>query len=208
MRSLRQLLNDHAPLLLLDACSSRVQVGWLANEAAMRWAHSDEEAGIGLFKCIEQLSVQPQDAAGFLFCDGPGSLLGTRTVAMAIRTWNTLTPRPAYSYHSLVVVAHALQDEGSHVIADARRDSWHCARLGQPLRRIATADLPDRLVTPEGFRNWTPIPPQVNRTGYTLSSLLPQVIDSALFVAREAPDAFLHEEPSYVTWTPQIHRGP
>ena len=33
-------------------------------------------------------------------------------------------------------------------------------------------------------------------------------IDADLFRATDAPDAFLHEEPSYATWTPQIHRAP
>ena len=33
-------------------------------------------------------------------------------------------------------------------------------------------------------------------------------VDLDLFRPTDAPDAFLHEEPSYATWTPQIHRAP
>ena len=36
----------------------------------------------------------------------------------------------------------------------------------------------------------------------------PRVLDVDLFHETRAPDAFLHEEPSYVTWTPKIHRAP
>ena len=58
------------------------------------------------------------------------------------------------------------------------------------------------------FRNWSAIPAGVTRVPYSLAELLPRVPDAELFTATEAPDAFLHEEPSYVTWTPQIHRAP
>ena len=61
---------------------------------------------------------------------------------------------------------------------------------------------------PEGFRHWSTLPAGVTRTPYVLADLLPAVADHDLFRATDAPDAFLHEEPSYVTWTPQIHRAP
>ena len=64
------------------------------------------------------------------------------------------------------------------------------------------------LVTPENFRHWTPLPAEVRRVPYSLEALLPRVAGEDLFLPTEAPDAFLHEEPSYVTWTPQIHRAP
>jgi len=208
MSTLREILTAHAPVLLLDAASARVQVGVLTAEAALTWATSDEEAGIGVFRCIESLGARPSDAGGFIFCDGPGSVLGCRTVAMAVRAWCVLKPRPAFAYHSLAIVAHAIARPGVNVIADARRDAWHCAALDSPLRRVPTAELAGELVTPEGFRHWTPLPPNVARVPYSLAEMLPRVLDADLFRATDAPDAFLHEEPSYATWTPQIHRAP
>ena len=41
-----------------------------------------------------------------------------------------------------------------------------------------------------------------------LSPLLPRVAGADLFRATDAPDAFLHEDPSYKTWTPRIHGAP
>lgn len=211
MFSFRELLAVHAPLLLIDAASKRVQVGWISGAIAdARWQSSEDEAGVAVFQCIEKLGVRLEDATAFVFCDGPGSILGIRTSAMAVRTWCMLQPRPVFAYSSLAVVAHARGRDDVGVIVDARRDAWHHYQIGRGLRRVPTSELSGELVTPEGFRNWTPLPPQVVTTSYTLADLLalPRVGEADLLLATDAPDAFLHEEPSYVTWTPQIHRAP
>ena len=224
MPSLNHLLASYDSLLLLDAASARVQVGWFERRAGSadaagarggidsrttaRWQSSDEEAGIGVFRSIEALGVNPNVAAAFAFCDGPGSILGIRTIAMALRTWCILKPRPIYAYASLAVVAHALGRPDVGVIADARRDSWHQARIGAPLRRVPTTELSGELAMPEHFRHWSSLPDGVQIVPYSLAELLPRVADADLFLGTDAPDAFLHEEPSYVTWTPQIHRAP
>lgn len=174
----------------------------------MRWATSAEESGIGLFTCVDALAIQPGDARGFVFCDGPGSILGIRTSAMAVRAWRVLNPRPVFSYHSLELVARFLGDPELSVIADARRDAWHCISLNTPLRRVASADLPPSLATPAGFRNWTPLPAGVNPVAYSIEDMLSRVMDEDLLRETAEPDAFLHEEPNYVTWTPRIHRAP
>jgi tRNA threonylcarbamoyladenosine biosynthesis protein TsaB len=207
MSSLRQLLAKHAPLLLLDAASARVQVGWLT-EKTSRWETSDEESGVGVFRCVQALGVDPSAAGAFVFCEGPGSILGIRTTAMALRTWNVLAPKPVFSYQSLALVAHASGESDLRVIADARRDSWHVLQVGGKLQRVATTELAGQLATPEHFRNWTPLPSNVSRVPYSLADLLPRVSAVDLFSETSAPDAFLHEEPNYVTWTPQVHRAP
>ena len=214
MPSLSQLLAAHAPLLLLDASAARVQVGWLGErnvsggQTASRWENSDDEAGVGVFRGVEQLGRNPHDAGAFVFCDGPGSVLGIRTTAMALRTWCAVSPRPIFAYHSLALVAQALGRCDVAVIADARRDAWHHFTLGGTLRRVPTAELSGEFVMPENFRHWSPLPAGVTRVPYSLADLFPRVVDADLFRATDAPEAFLHEEPSYVTWTPQIHRAP
>jgi tRNA threonylcarbamoyladenosine biosynthesis protein TsaB len=61
---------------------------------------------------------------------------------------------------------------------------------------------------PDGFRHWSSQPANVSRVPYRLAELLGRVRDAELFQPTTSPDAFQHEEPSYVTWTPQIHRAP
>ncbi len=208
MPSLHQLLARHAPLLLIDAASARVQAGWLTDAQTARWETSDDEAGVGIFRCLAALGIDVADAGAFVFCDGPGSVLGVRTTAVVLRVWSELRPRPMFAFHSLSVVAAALNRPGAAVIADARRDRWHCVAGTDPLRRVATTDLAGELIMPEGFRNWTPLPPDVQRVPYSLAELLLCVAELDLFRPTDTPDAFLHEEPSYAKWTPQIHRAP
>lgn len=214
MPSLREILADNGPALLLDAASARVQVGWLNPTSASeppfsaRWESAEDEAGVALFRCLESLHQNPADARAFIYCDGPGSVLGCRTTAMAIRTWCVLGQRPVFAYHSLSLVAHALGRPGATVISDARRDAWHRASIDTSLARVAASELRGELVMPEGFRHWAPLPENVARVPYALADLLPRILDAQLFRPTDAPDAFLHDEPSYATWTPQIHRAP
>jgi len=210
MPSLSQILQRDAPLLLVDAGSERIQVGVLGPDGAARWACRREEAGTGVFACMEDLGVDVAQIGSFAFCEGPGSILGIRTCATAIRMWNVLLPRPTYAYQSLGLVAHALGRPGATVIADARRGLWHCLSLGSPLGRVPAGELCGDLVTPEGFRHWDPLPAGSTTVPYDLASLLllPQVAGADLFRAAPEPDAFLHQEPAYAKWTPQIHRAP
>ncbi|MEO6003967.1 MAG: peptidase M22 [Opitutus sp.] len=208
MSSFRQILAHHGSILLLDACSARIQVGWRDGPENEHWTESSEEAGLGLFKCLSELGVSLPDVSAFVFCDGPGSILGIRTSAVALRTWNVLTPRPCFSYHSLELVAHAQQRPELTVIADARRDTWHAVSLDTTLRRVAATELVGALAMPEGFRHWSTPPPRVEHVPYKVRSLISQCPDADIFRGADSPDAFLHEEPSYVTWTPQIHRAP
>ena len=210
MPSLRQILRETSPLLLIDAASTRIQAGLLFAGEPSRWASSTEEAGIGIFDCLETLKVEVAAVRAFAFCEGPGSILGIRTSAMAVRTWNALDPRPTYGYFSLALVARALGRPDVRVIADARRGRWHRIVDGGPLESVPAADLAGDHVTPEGFRHWDPLPPGTVEAPYDLSSLWegPAVAGSDLFRPAGDPDAFQHHAPSYATWTPRIHRAP
>jgi tRNA threonylcarbamoyladenosine biosynthesis protein TsaB len=208
MTSLRHLVSAWAPLLLIDAASARVQVGCFEAAGGVRWQTSDEQAGAGIFGCIEAMGCELAEMRAFAFCDGPGSILGIRTAAMALRTLQALAARPVFAYCSLAVVAHALGQDDVSVIADARRGAWHRYTLGGGLGRVPGPELSGRLVMPEGFQHWSPLPGSVAGTSYTLADLLPEIAGVELFRQTDAPDAFLHEEPAYATWTPQVHRAP
>jgi len=212
MPSLNQILAAQAPLLVLDAASARIQAGWLGPEGAGRWETSDEEAGVGVFRCVEALGADLEAVRAFAFCSGPGSILGIRTVAMALRAWEAAAerpaPRPIYAYGSLALLAHVLGEGVPGVIADARREAWHVYRPGAGLTRASSEAVPAGAVMPDGFRHWKPPPAGTGRVPYVLADLLARAAGGDLFEAVTAPDAFLHEEPSYATWTPQLHRAP
>ena len=210
MPSLSQILREHSPLLLIDAASARVQVGLLGAGLPPRWASRADEAGVAVFECLDELQAEIDAVGAFAFCEGPGSILGIRTSAMALRAWGVLRPRPFFAYVGLAVVARAVGRPEVGFIADARRGRWHRLAEGGRLERIPAAELSGELMTPEGFRHWDPLPPRTATTAYDLAALLalPRVAEADLFRETQAPDAFLHEEPSYAKWTPQIHRAP
>lgn len=193
---------------MLDAASSCVQVGWIEANGTNQWTSLADEAGVALFRGIKELGRNPTDAGALIFCEGPGSILGIRTAATAIRTWLTLRERPVFTYQSLDLVARSLNDPGTTVIADARRQLWHAQVVGQPLTRVPAEELTGRLVMPDGFRHWSAIPANVEHTPYDVARLLHATAEADILSPCEDPDAFLHSEPDYKTWTPQIHRAP
>lgn len=215
MQSLDSLLRHHPSLLILDAASASVQAGWIERGANPRWVSIAAEASAGVFAAINELEVSPNAATAFVFCEGPGSILGIRTVATAIRMWTALRPRPVYSYRSLELIARTHGRPGQIAICDARRQSWHATAIDAnhaigPLTRIPTAELPrSGLITPAGFRQWSAAPaPAPTVVAYEPDRLTTDLSDFPLLRDAPEPDAFLHENPSYVQWTPAVHRGP
>ena len=197
----------------------RIQVGLLASESAPIWRTTSDEAGRGLFTLAEGILVESGLRIGeidaFIFCEGPGSMLGTRTVAMALRTWQALKSRPCFAYQSLAVAGHYewLQNgrQDFAIIADARRDSWHRQHFQSDgektlLQRIPTAELMEEsLVTPEHFRVWATPPYPSRECSYDLAKIFPTLGENEFFRAVEEPDAFQHEAPEYKKWAAQVH---
>jgi len=222
MASLAQLLAHHRSILVLDAASTQVQVGMLRSGVPAVWHSAGGEAGQWIFAgtdfCLRQAGLAWQDVGAVAYCEGPGSMLGIRTVAMALRTWQAATgPRPLYSYQSLVLLAAELARTGTpapfSVIADARRDTWHTVTVDAQGRRSALQRLPsatlaaraDPLWLPGSFRAWAPPPRATQPCDYEVSRLLAGQMDADLFTPTESPDAFQHEAPEYKRWTAQVH---
>jgi tRNA threonylcarbamoyladenosine biosynthesis protein TsaB len=218
MSSLTQLLTSHGPLLVLDAASTQVQVGLLRNDLPALWRSLADEAGTGIFAATEvvlgEAGMKINDLGAFVFCAGPGSMLGTRTIAMALRTWSVLQPRPAFAYQSLAIAGHfawTQSPRGFAIIADARRDTWHVQAVGADgriaaLQRSNTTDLPaGELLTPEHFRAWAQPPRPAATCGYELARIFPTLGEGDFFRLTAAPDAFQHEAPEYKKWSAQVH---
>lgn len=218
MASLAQILAHHGCILVLDAASTRIQVGLLCTDQAARWRTSAEDAGQAVFAetsaLLSAAGLGLAEVNAFVYCEGPGSMLGVRTVAMALRTWATLRTRPCYTYQSLAAVARrewVVRPRGFTVIADARRDSWHSQTVSAdgtlaPLQRLpASALSAGELLTPESFRVWAALPPQTQRCAYDLPAIIVTTVDDDLLRETASPDAFQHEAPEYRKWLSQVH---
>lgn len=221
MASLAQLLAHHDCILALDAASTETQVGLLRRHQPPIWRRSSDEAGKSLFTlaeaCLAEAGLALDAVQAFLFCAGPGSMLGIRTVAMALRTWQALTPRPVYRYESLGLLARELASASNpapfSVIADARRDTWHTVTVDatgrvQPMQRVPSAELsarPETLWQPTAFRAWSQLPRAASDCPYDIAAILARHPDADWFEPTDAPDAFQHEAPDYKKWSAQVH---
>jgi len=139
-----------------------------------------------------------------------------------VRAWQALLgrPPPAFAYRSLELVAQDLCGNGPPqpfaVTTDARRNTWHwiegaAGRAPGPLQRVPQTRLaafPGELFMPAGFRSWAQPPRPATSVPYSLAPLWHRQGAAELLRPAPQPDAFLHEESAYVTWTPQIHRAP
>lgn len=220
-QSLQSLLLTYPVVLVIDSASTTTQVGLLRRAEEANWEKSSQEAGVAIFTATEaalnRSKVKLSDVAAFIFCDGPGSVLGIRTAAVALRTWRIITPRPVFAYGSLDLVAKFQLRQGAaapfSIIADARRDTWHSVSVNtagdlSSLARLKANELVTPLLMPDGFRHWAPLPGPVHAVSYDVPAMFAAMSGVPLFRETSEPDAFLHEEPVYQTWTPQVHRAP
>jgi len=223
--SLRQLLDRHPNLLVIDASSTRIEASlWTApnTSAAKAVASAQGEASCCLPVVVARVLAASgnrriQDLDAVAFCDGPGSVLGIRLAAASLRAWRAVRPVLAsYSYASLPLLAVA--HPGETIVADARRDTWHTVRPAAPhtLLRLPTADLQREtgagatFGTPDNFRRWSTLPPDVTPRAlpYSAAALLAAAPDEAFFYDAPEPDVFQTEAPVYATWTPRVHQSP
>ncbi len=213
MRSLQDILSEHGPVLALDAAGT-AQAAWFEGHEA-RWAAEPGEPGIALFRALERVAPDPGRAAAFVFCSQPGSVLGIRTVAVVLRMWRVLKPRPVYAYHGLELLAAGRPPAGSvGFIADARRGMWHWAAAGERATRLESAQVAERvsrgasLAMPEGFRAWDAAPGPIHTVPYSIAELFEAARTAPLLVEAPEPDAELTAAPAYAEWTPRIHAAP
>ncbi|HLS27213.1 MAG TPA: hypothetical protein VK041_01070, partial [Opitutales bacterium] len=100
--------------LLIDAAGPLVQTALWSDGAWLRWIGSREEAGRSVFAGVQEIfrseGISLKNLSGFFFCEGPGSMLGVRIAAMAIRGWQTMldNPLPIFAYNSHALLARIL----------------------------------------------------------------------------------------------------
>ncbi len=214
------------PALLLDTAAPRISVG-LCDASGEEWETREGESGTVLFELVERLLrrrvLAPADLASVILCDGPGSLLGVRVAAMAVRVWASLPrPRPLRigAYHSLALLAADLLAGGVPapftVLADARRAGWHALEVeaegtfAAPRRvdaaRLATVHGPR--YRPDSFPVWQAIPEGVVAVPYRPERLPDLARRFDLVRPVDAPDAFVAEPATYAPWSGEVHRAP
>lgn len=127
--------------LVIDGSGGSVFAGILDGQD--QWLAKTQRPGApleNLFPAIEttldDAGVRLRDLGGYLYCEGPGSVLGLRLCAMAIETWTRLYPASAQlqTYNSLRLCALALLHEAPDlkdalIVADWKKGAWNALRI-------------------------------------------------------------------------------
>ena len=222
--SLAAVVRGHGNVLVLDPCTIHVQAGVLRSGQPPLWHSGGDDSSIHLFAaaetCLHSAGLKPSQITAYVFCDGPGSQLGIRTAAMALRTWQALraTPAPVFAYRSLRVaaLAQARTIPGPFaVVADARRDSWHAVRVAADgvatdvlrLSREELSTWTEPLFTPAGFRAWAQPPRPAATCAYDCASMFSALGDDPLLFPVTEPEPWLSAPITYKSWTGERHRA-
>ncbi len=126
------------PCLVLDGSArAGVRVGVLAGGRWVGQGISPDGALEGLFGCVEaalaKSNLKLGDIRSFALCVGPGSVLGIRISALAVRSWSALEPRPIFVWESLAGIARSALVSGEKgpflVAVESRLKRWHALEV-------------------------------------------------------------------------------
>ena len=136
--------------LVIDCSSSNIFTGILDSEN--QWRSQIRREGtvlenlfIAIEATIQDAGIKLSDLSGFIYCEGPGSVLGLRLCAMAIETWRRLYPNcnELFKYNSLQLNALLLLQDNKDVndaliVSDWKKGAWNSIQI--------TAALPQKIV--------------------------------------------------------------
>ncbi len=221
-------MTPDAPLLLLDASSRTVQVGLWREGRWLAYAGTAETALEGLFSAVNEVlhigQTPLSGLGGFLFCEGPGSVLGIRLAAMAVSTWRALPgmkTRPVLAYRSTDLAACLVERTAPspwpfHILTESRMERWAvltCPAPGQrePLREVTHEEaeaLPGAIWHLSQRKAWRAAPTRATSLPYSLEKCPEVFATPALVRPIETPDVFTASPADYRKWEPQRHRSP
>ncbi|MDR1498582.1 MAG: hypothetical protein LBS59_09345 [Puniceicoccales bacterium] len=217
-----------APVLFLDAAGREVFVGvWQAGAwLACRRDGVMISANESLFALTELVladsAVRLGDCAAFVYAEGPGSILGIRTVAMALEIWRGVhrqNARPVFAVGSLLLAARlllrsGLVDREFSLLSDSRQGFWNALAVRQGVPMDCFEEISAAGITgfPPPFfhiaRRGHPAPPvEYNPFPTGLLERDPAVLlQQGLLRETDTPDA-ANIAVHFVKWTQERHRA-
>ena len=164
---------------------------------------------------LAEAKLKLGDIRSFALCVGPGSVLGIRIAALAVRSWSALEPRPIFVWESLAGIARSALvagEKGPFLVAvESRLKRWHALEvsidgsLGVPFeaeaaqlnssghRVLASSEAAAGVLTSHVAvpHSWSALPTFFAQSGFLREELRPD----ALNVAND-----------FATWSGERHR--
>lgn len=168
-------------------------------------------------KALSEAGTNLSSLSGYIFAEGPGSVLGLRTAAMALRAWNAAPgakAKPVLACNSLALASALVEAEGfgkATVFAASRRDRWNAWIPGDFVWRecdgveLAASPAPHLRLPARDFS-----PPPVPAETFDPTPALgrhPEIfLKVGLLAQTDAPDA-ANLANQYATWAGGRHRA-
>lgn len=133
--------------LFLDASGVTTRVGVWQDARWLGWQESEASALEGLFAnaraALDEAKLPWAQLCGFIYIEGPGSVLGLRLAAMAIRAWQTddatrenTIARPVMTCGSMPLAAALALASGARnpftIFTDAKQGFWQILEVTSP----------------------------------------------------------------------------
>lgn len=216
------MIDQKKLLLVMDAnLLGNTQVGIFANGKWLELEHSSKEPLQSLFFLVEKVlkdkGLKMKDIGGYVFCQGPGSLLGIRLTAMAIRTWKAIDKgdkKLIYGYSSMAALGKMVEgDKGKvdgYLARPIRQNGWAVAKVATPLEHSELSDeqmgeLTSKVFGMRGAK--APLCPQYYEVAYNLQQLEGKDFLNILFEVEDgAVDAKVGQPQSFKKWDGERHR--
>lgn len=224
MSSIR--ISSASPVLVIDGSNPCFFSGVLGREGEwLAFEKASAPALESLFQSVDQVlgasGIELHAIRSYLYCQGPGSILGLRLCAMAIETWRRLHPEPAllFAYNSLEFAAYSLlhqhpSTEQALLVSDWKKDTWNSLQIemGQP--GPVTTIQAEELAAWEGplyhlpaRKGWQKPPAQAIELSYE-PELLPTLCSvTGLIKTQEEVSLYSSGLNHFQKWWPERHRA-
>lgn len=176
----------------------------------------------GLHVCLDSTEKVLSSIKNFVFCEGPGSIMGIRSVAMALKTWRCIAPKPLslniFSYTSLAFFKAYLEKKGEEnfiITTRVGKDNWVLLTTQNtivPTSLEALAKKNEKIFcldrTPNRQCEESPFQLEIFFEDYTIQ-YFPDIFLNSCFLRKvEKIDALLLKESEFVKWSGLRHKAP
>jgi tRNA threonylcarbamoyladenosine biosynthesis protein TsaB len=211
--------------LVIDGSGGNVFAGVLDSRDQWRGRVRHEGAPLeSLFPAIESslatAGIDLSQIGGYLYCEGPGSVLGLRLCAMAIETWSRLYPQSAQlqKYNSLQLCALVLLEDtpgltDALIIADWKKGAWNAVRIRGGTAGPTEVVVDDALAAWRGAlhhlpqrKGWQSPPAGAQRIDYDPARIAGLRHHPALLQATDGVQLYNSGINTFQKWTPARHR--
>lgn len=215
-------LNIAYPALVIDGSGSAVFAGILGHDG--QWIAQTTQEGAPLeelFPTVEltirEAGIELSEIRSYIYCEGPGSVLGLRLCAMAVETWSRLYPESAnyYAYNTLQFTAALLSaPEKALLVSDWKKGAWNAVYIQDGEIGATTVVDDAKIAEWDGTlyhlpqrKGWQKPPANAQTVSYTPERFNEVLQKGASLRQTEGIELYSSGVNTFAKWTPDRHRA-